>query len=53
MLFPYHKCGNFSINVSEKHELFRRAVREFMEKHVAPYVEEGERKITVPNEVLE
>ncbi|MEM3859977.1 MAG: hypothetical protein QW478_11350 [Candidatus Micrarchaeaceae archaeon] len=24
-----------SINVSEKHELFRRAVREFMEKHVA------------------
>ena len=53
MLFPYHKCGNFSINVSEKHELFRRAVREFMEKHVAPYVEEGERKMTIPNEILE
>ncbi|MEM0164892.1 MAG: acyl-CoA dehydrogenase family protein [Saccharolobus sp.] len=53
MVLPFTSVETFSINVSEKHELFRRAVREFMEKHVAPYVEEGERKMTVPNEVLE
>jgi len=43
----------FSVNVSEKHELFRRAVREFMERDVAPYVEKGEKEGTVPKEVLE
>ncbi|MEM0091534.1 MAG: acyl-CoA dehydrogenase family protein [Saccharolobus sp.] len=53
MVLPFTSVETFSINVSEKHELFRRAVREFMEKHVAPYIEEGERKMTVPNEVLE
>ncbi|MEM0293539.1 MAG: acyl-CoA dehydrogenase family protein [Saccharolobus sp.] len=53
MVLPFTSAEIFSINVSEKHELFRRAVREFMEKHVAPYVEEGERKMTIPNEVLE
>ncbi|MEM3515686.1 MAG: acyl-CoA dehydrogenase family protein, partial [Saccharolobus sp.] len=53
MVLPFTSVETFSINVSEKHELFRRAVREFMEKHVAPYVEEGERKMTIPNEVLE
>ncbi|MEM1599263.1 MAG: acyl-CoA dehydrogenase family protein [Sulfolobaceae archaeon] len=53
MVLPFTSVETFSINVSEKHELFRRAVREFMEKHVAPYVEEGERKMTVPNEILE
>ncbi|MEM3189117.1 MAG: acyl-CoA dehydrogenase family protein [Saccharolobus sp.] len=53
MVLPFNSVEAFSINVSEKHELFRRAVREFMERDVAPYVEKGEKEGTVPKEVLE
>ncbi|QGA55431.1 acyl-CoA dehydrogenase [Sulfolobus sp. E5-1-F] len=53
MVLPFSSVEAFSINISEKHELFRRAVREFMERDVAPYVEKGEKEGTVPKEVLE
>jgi len=53
MVLPFNSVEAFSVNVSEKHELFRRAVREFMERDVAPYVEKGEKEGTVPKEVLE
>lgn len=36
MVLPFSSVEIFSINISEKHELFRRAVREFMERDVAP-----------------
>ncbi|AOL16654.1 acyl-CoA dehydrogenase [Sulfolobus sp. A20] len=53
MVLPFNSSEVFSVNVSEKHELFRRAVREFMEKTAAQYVEKGEREGTIPKEVLE
>lgn len=53
MVLPFSSVETFSINVSEKHELFRRAIREFMEREVAPHVDKGEREGDVPEELLQ
>ncbi|BAB65033.1 acyl-CoA dehydrogenase family protein [Sulfurisphaera tokodaii] len=53
MVLPFKSAEVFSVEVSEKHELFRKAVREFMERDVAPYVEKGEAQREVPKEILE
>ncbi|MBB5253703.1 acyl-CoA dehydrogenase family protein [Sulfurisphaera ohwakuensis] len=53
MVLPFKSAEVFSVEVSEKHELFRKAVREFMERDVAPYVEKGEAQREVPREILE
>ncbi|ALU31369.1 acyl-CoA dehydrogenase family protein [Sulfolobus acidocaldarius] len=53
MVLPFKTMEAFNVEISEKHELFRRAVREFMERDVAPYVEKGEKEGQIPKEVLE
>ncbi|BFH73096.1 acyl-CoA dehydrogenase family protein [Sulfurisphaera javensis] len=53
MVLPFNSVELFSIEISEKHELFRKAIREFMERDVAPFVEKGEREKEVPKEILE
>ncbi|AHC51424.1 acyl-CoA dehydrogenase [Sulfolobus acidocaldarius SUSAZ] len=53
MVLPFKTLEAFNVEISEKHELFRRAVREFMERDVAPYVEKGEKEGQIPKEVLE
>ncbi|BCU66871.1 acyl-CoA dehydrogenase [Sulfolobales archaeon HS-7] len=53
MVAPFRDSETFSVTVSEDHELFRRSVREFLERDVMPYVEKGEREGTIPEEVLQ
>ncbi|MEM0373743.1 MAG: acyl-CoA dehydrogenase family protein [Sulfolobaceae archaeon] len=53
MVLPFSTSEIYNIRITENHELFRKAVREFMEREVAPYVEKGEREGTIPQEVLE
>ncbi|ARM75532.1 acyl-CoA dehydrogenase family protein [Acidianus manzaensis] len=53
MVLPFSSVETFSINISEKHELFRRAVREFMERDIASYVEKGEKEGNIPEELLQ
>jgi len=53
LVLPFNTSEIYNIKVTENHELFRNAVREFMERDVAPYVEKGEREGSIPKELLE
>jgi alkylation response protein AidB-like acyl-CoA dehydrogenase len=53
MVLPFSSVEIFNVRVSENHELFRKAVREFMEREVAPYVDKGEREGEIPKFLLE
>ncbi|AAY81503.1 acyl-CoA dehydrogenase family protein [Sulfolobus acidocaldarius] len=53
MVLPFNTLEVYNVKVSENHELFRKAVREFMERDVAPIVEKGEKEGKVPENVLE
>ena len=53
MVLPFSTSEIYNVKVTEDHELFRKAVREFMEREVAPYVDKGEREGEIPKELLE
>ncbi len=53
MVFPFKSVEDFKINITEEHELFRKAVREFVEKEVMPRWKEIEESNRIPQEVFQ
>jgi len=52
LVLPFKSVTDFEVKLSEEHELFRKSVREFAEKNVAPFVERGEKEGAIPEEAL-
>ncbi|MFN3804496.1 MAG: acyl-CoA dehydrogenase family protein [Pyrobaculum sp.] len=52
MVFPLDSVEDFSIVLTPEHEMFRKAVREFVEREVAPRVAEVEERDEVPRDLL-
>jgi len=52
-LFPFEGLQDFEIKLTEDHELFRRSVREFAERVLAPNVMRIERDNEIPQEIYE
>ncbi|MEM3317608.1 MAG: acyl-CoA dehydrogenase family protein, partial [Metallosphaera sp.] len=52
-MFPFESFQDFEIKISEDHELFRRAVREFAEKEILPNVMKIERTNEIPEELYQ
>ncbi len=52
MVFPFRSVEDFKIDVTPEHELFRKAVREFVEKNVMPRWREIEETNRIPPEIL-
>ena len=53
MVFPFSSITDFSIRLDEEHELFRKAVREFVESKVMPRWQEIERENRIPEDIIE
>lgn len=53
MVLPFSGVEIYSINLTPNHEIFRKSVREFLEKYVVPVVDKGEKEGKVPEEVLQ
>ena len=53
MVFPFESMEDFSIRLSPEHEIFRKSVREFAEKRVAPRALEIDEKDEFPRDILE
>lgn len=53
MVLPFSGVDIFSINVTQNHEIFRKSLREFMEKYVSPYVDKGEKEGKIPEYILQ
>lgn len=53
MVFPFKSVEDFKINITEEHELFRKAVREVVENKVMPRWQEIEKNNEIPKEILE
>ncbi len=52
MVFPFQSVQDFNIKLTEEHELFRKAVREFVESKVMPRWQEIEETNKIPEEIL-
>ncbi|EHP69047.1 MAG: acyl-CoA dehydrogenase family protein [Metallosphaera yellowstonensis] len=52
-MFPFEGLQDFEIKLTEDHELFRRSVREFAERVLAPNVMRIERDNEIPQEIYE
>ena len=52
MVFPFKSVEDFKINITEEHELFRKSVREFVEKEVMPRWREVEESNRIPPEII-
>ena len=52
MVFPFDTIQDYSVVLTPEHEMFRKAVREFVEREVAPRAMEIEEKDEVPHDVL-
>ena len=52
MVFPFDSVEDFSVVLTPEHEMFRKAVREFVEREVAPRAMEVEEKDEVPWDLL-
>lgn len=53
MVFPFGALMDYEIKFKPEHEMFRKFVREFMEKEVEPRILEIEEKDKVPSDLLE
>ncbi|MCE4606584.1 MAG: acyl-CoA dehydrogenase family protein [Desulfurococcales archaeon] len=51
MVFPFQSIEDFKIEVNEEHELFRKAVREFVENTVIPRWQQVEKENRIPEEI--
>lgn len=51
MVFPLSSIEDFKIELNQEHEILRNTIREFAEKYVSRYVEEGERLKDIPEEI--
>ncbi|MCI4446505.1 MAG: acyl-CoA dehydrogenase family protein [Pyrobaculum sp.] len=52
MVFPFDTIQDYSVVLTPEHEMFRKAVREFVEREVAPRAMEIEEKDEVPHDIL-
>jgi alkylation response protein AidB-like acyl-CoA dehydrogenase len=52
MVFPFDTIQDYSVVLTPEHEMFRKAVREFVEREVAPRAMEIEEKDEVPYDIL-
>jgi alkylation response protein AidB-like acyl-CoA dehydrogenase len=52
MVFPFDTIQDYSVVLTQEHEMFRKAVREFVEREVAPRAMEIEEKDEVPHDIL-
>jgi len=51
MVFPLSSIEDFKLEIQPDHEIFRKAIREFAEREISKYVEEGERIRDIPLEL--
>ncbi|PMP61140.1 MAG: acyl-CoA dehydrogenase [Caldisphaera sp.] len=52
MVFPFKSIEDFKIELNSEHELFRKSVREFLEKNVEPRWKEIEDTNQIPKEIF-
>jgi alkylation response protein AidB-like acyl-CoA dehydrogenase len=52
MVFPFDTIQDYSVVLTPEHEMFRKAVREFVEREVAPRAMEIEETDEVPHDIL-
>ncbi|AFZ70852.1 acyl-CoA dehydrogenase [Caldisphaera lagunensis DSM 15908] len=52
MVFPFKSIEDFKIDINNEHELFRKSVREFLEKNVEPRWKEIEDTNQIPPEIF-
>ncbi len=51
MVFPFQSIEDFKIEITDEHELFRKAVREFVENTVIPRWQQVEKENKIPEEI--
>ncbi len=52
MVFPFNTLEDFKLDLTQEHELFRKALREFVKTHLEPVALEIDEKDEIPREVL-
>jgi len=53
LVFPFETLEDLGIRLSSEHELFRRSVREFVEKKIEPIALEIDERDEIPRDLLE
>ncbi len=53
MVFPFNSIEDFKVELTEEHELFRKAVRSFVEQYLEPVAMEIEKTDRIPDELFE
>ncbi len=53
MVFPFQSVEDFKVELTQEHELFRKAVRSFVEQHLEPKAMEIEKTDHIPDELIE
>ncbi|ALL00474.1 acyl-CoA dehydrogenase [Pyrodictium delaneyi] len=53
MVLPFQSLEDFRVELTEEHELFRKAVRSFVEEHLEPRAMEIEKTDRIPDELFE
>ncbi|NOZ88641.1 MAG: acyl-CoA dehydrogenase [Crenarchaeota archaeon] len=52
-MFPFTSIEDFKVELTEEHELFRKAVRQFVEQYLEPVAMEIEKTDRIPDELFE
>jgi len=52
-VFPFESIEDFKVELTEEHELFRKAVRQFVEQYIEPRAMEIEKTDRIPDEIFE
>lgn len=52
MVFPFSSVFDFSVEMKEEYEIFRKSVRSFAEKEIEPLVKEIERTNSIPESLM-
>ncbi len=53
MVFPFTSLQDFRVEITEEHELFRKMIREFVEKELEPRAMEIEKNNEIPEELFD
>ncbi|MGC9209443.1 MAG: acyl-CoA dehydrogenase family protein [Nitrososphaeria archaeon] len=52
-MFPFSDVMDFKVDMTEEHELFRKALREFVESKVRPHVQRVEETNEIPQSIID
>ncbi len=52
-MFPFNDLFDFKIEMTEEHELFRKALREFTEEKVRPHIQKVEETNEIPQAIID